>query len=286
AGAQAEIAAVSEIIRVDEQNLRLVQVSASAGRAAGTEVLAAEGQLANDRALLPPLRQQLDAARHALAVLVGHTPADWSCPDFRFDNLELPAELPLTLPSEWVRHRPDIVAAESQLHAASAAVGVATAQLYPSLTLTGSWSASAAGTAELFDPASRIWSVAAGLTAPLLHGGTLRAQRRAAIATFQAQLQLYRRAVLVGFGQVADALSALQHDAEAIEAQQAALEASTASLELSRQAYEAGQASFIDLLEAQRLFQQARLGLARVQSARFLDTANYFLSMGGDAVRH
>ncbi len=285
AGAQAEISAVQELIAIDEQNLRLVQQSAAAGKATGTDVLAAEGQLANDRALLPPLRQQLDVARHAVAVLVGRAPAEWAAPDFRIEAFVLPAEVPLTMPSELVHARPDILAAESQLRAASAAVGVATAQLYPSLALTGAWSANAAGTAELFDPAGRIWSVAAGLAAPLFHGGALRAQRRAAVQAFQASLASYRATVLQAFGQVADALSALAHDAEAVAAQQAALEASRASLELTQQSYQAGQSSFIDLLDAERRYQQARVGSARAATARLQDTAGLFLALGGDALR-
>jgi NodT family efflux transporter outer membrane factor (OMF) lipoprotein len=284
ASATEELAAAQDIIAVDEHNLQLVQIAVTAGKSAGTDALAAEGQLASDRALLPPLRQQLDVARHALAVLVGRLPAEWAPPAFSFANLKLPTDLPLTLPSELVRARPDIVAAEAQLHAASAAVGVATAQLYPSLTLSGSWTTTAGGPSNLFSADSDIWSIAAGLAAPLFHGGTLRAERRAALDTFAAQLSLYRQTVLAAFGQVADALNALQHDAEAVEAQQAALEASRASLELTQQSYEAGQASFLQILVTQRIYLQARLGIARAESERYLDTALLYLVLGGDVV--
>lgn len=285
ADAAEQLDAATEIITVDEHNLLLVQQSAAAGKSAGTDVLAAEGQLASDRALLPPLRQQRDIARHALAVLVGRPPAEWSPSEFHFSSLTLPVDLPLTLPSELVRTRPDILAAEAQLHAATAAVGVATAQLYPSLNLSGSWTAAAPGTAALFDGSSRIWSAASGITAPLFHGGTLRAERRAALDTLAAQLAQYRQTLLQAFGQVADALNALQHDAETAAAEQAALEASRASLELTQQSFQAGQASFLQILEAQRLYQQARLGIARATSARYLDTALYFLALGGDVTR-
>jgi len=284
ASATEELAAAQDIIAVDEHNLQLVQISMTAGKSTGTDVLAAEGQLASDRALLPPLRQQLDIARHALAVLVGHLPAQWTPPSFSFANLKLPTDLPLSLPSELVRARPDILASEAQLHAASAAVGVATAQLYPSLTLHGSWTTTAGSPSDLFSANSDIWSIAAGLAAPLFHGGTLRAERRAALDTFAAQLALYRQTVLAAFGQVADALSALEHDAEAVEAQQAALEASRASLELTQQSYEAGQASFLQILVTQRIYLQARLGIARAESERYLDTALLFLVLGGDVV--
>ena len=285
ASAAAELAAAEEIVALDEHNLELVQISAAAGKSAGTDVLTAEGQLANDRALLPPLRQRLDVARHSLAVLTGRTPADWTPPEFTFQSMQLPVELPLTLPSELVRARPDIVAAEAQLHAATAAVGIATANLYPSLTLSGSWTSTAEHTSDLFKSDADIWSIAAGLTAPLFHGGTLRAERRATIEQLAATLAQYREVVLQAFGQVADNLNALAHDAEALEAQHAALETARATLDLTQQSYEAGQASFVQVLIAQRLFQEARVGLSRAESARYLDTALYFLALGGDAIR-
>jgi len=205
-------------------------------------------------------------------------------PAFTFEDMKLPTDLPLTLPSELVRARPDILAAEAQLHAASAAIGVATAQLYPSLTLSGAWTTTGTSRSDLFSSNSDVWSIASGLTAPLFHGGTLRAEQRAAVQTFAAQLASYRQTVLVAFGQVADALKALENDAQSTEAQQAALEASRASLELTQQSYEAGQTSFLQVLVTQRLFLQARLGFARAQGERYLDTALYFLVLGGDVV--
>ena len=234
---------------------------------------------------MPPLRQRLAEARHRLAVLSGRAPAEWSPPAFDFAGLALPTDLPLTLPSQLVRARPDIVAAEAQVHAATAAVGAATADLYPNITLTGSWTTTSTSGSGLFESNGDVWSIASGLTAPLFSGGSLRAQRRAAIATLAAQLATYRETVLQAFGQVADTLNALQHDAEAMNAQQAALEASQATLDLTQQSYEAGQTSFLQLLVAQRLYQQARIGVTRAQSQRYLDTVQYFLALGGDAIR-
>jgi NodT family efflux transporter outer membrane factor (OMF) lipoprotein len=282
ASAAEELRATLDIVAVDEHNLQLVQISEQAGKSAGIDVLAAESQLANDRALLPPLRQTIAAAQHALAVLVGHTPAEWAAPAFTFNDMKLPTDLPLNLPSELVRSRPDVLASEAQLHAASAAVGVATAQLYPSLTLSGSWHTTGTSQSDLFSSDSDVWSIVTGLTAPLFHGGALRAEQRAALQTFAAQLASYRQTVLLAFGQVADALKALEHDAQSIEAQQAALDASRASLELTQQSYEAGQASFLQVLVTQRLYLEARLGFARAESQRFLDTALYYLVLGGD----
>ena len=131
----------------------------------------------------------------------------------------------------------------------------------------------------------RAWSIAASLAVPIFHGGALRAQRRAAVDSLAAQLAQYRAVVLQAFGQVADVLNALQHDAQTLSAQQAAFEAARASLDLTQQSFQAGQASFVQILDAQRLYQQARLGLSRARSARYLDTVQLFLALGGDAGR-
>jgi NodT family efflux transporter outer membrane factor (OMF) lipoprotein len=281
ASIRAQIAAIEDIIAVDRRNLDLVRTSFTAGRSALTDVLSAESQLTSDLTQLPPLRQQLSVAQHALSVLAGKSPAEWMPPDFELDRLDLPQELPVTLPSELVHARPDILAAEAQLHAASAAIGVATAQLYPDVTLSSSWSRTAPAIPQLFDPQATIWSIAASLTAPLFHGGSLEAQRRAAIDAFQAQLATYRDTVLQSFGQVADVLRALEHDAELLDAQTTALQTAQTSLQLTQESYSAGQASLLQVLDAQRLFQQARLGYARARAQRYQDTTQLFEAMGG-----
>ncbi len=143
-------------------------------------------QEANDQTLLPPLRQQLSTARHALSVLVGRFPGEWSAPDFELTEIQLPAELPISLPSELARQRPDILAAEAELHAASAAVGIAVAQTYPSITLAASTGFESVSIDTLFQGSSQIWSVVSGLSAPIFHGGALEAQKQAAIDAFQA----------------------------------------------------------------------------------------------------
>ncbi|SDC96045.1 efflux transporter, outer membrane factor (OMF) lipoprotein, NodT family [Paraburkholderia lycopersici] len=281
ASAREQLRAVQDIIAVDQRNVDLVEIERSAGKAARTDVLAAQSQLAADVALLPPLKQQLSAAHDALAILVGKTPAQWAAPRFDFDMLALPVAVPVTLPSDLVRARPDILAAEAQLHAASAAIGVATAQLYPSITLSASWTQEAGSMGPLFDEANGLWSVAAGLTAPLFHGGALKAQRQAAVDAFDAQLGIYRETVLAAFGQVADTLKALQHDAEELAAQRTALDAAQASLALSQESYKVGAASLLDVLQAQRLYAQARLGYAKARGQRYLDTAQLFEATGG-----
>jgi NodT family efflux transporter outer membrane factor (OMF) lipoprotein len=278
ASATEQMRAVQDIIAADQRNLELVQLSQAAGKSAGLDVLTAESQLASDRALLPPLQQQASAARHALAVLTGRSPAEGSAPRFDFSILVLPGDLPLALPSELVHRRPDIQAAEAQLHASSAAIGIAAAALYPSVTLNASFTSAAAGSGALFTHSSGLWGLAADLLAPVFDGGTLKAQRAAATDAYAAELGSYRQTVLLAFGQVADVLHALQHDGALLAAQRKALDAAQTTLDLTQQSYQAGQASFLQIIEAQRLFQQARLGYVRAQAQRYADSAQFFIA--------
>ena len=281
AAARAQIKAVQDIIKDDEENLRLVESELKAGEATQLDVESAASQLAADRTLLPPLRQQVSVARHALSVLLGRLPAQWVPPDFDIADFTLPPELPVSLPSELVRRRPDILTAEAQLHAASAAIGVATAELYPSINLSASFTLEALKTSQLFDPASQLWNVGGQLAAPLFHGGTLQAQKRAAVDAYDAALADYKQTVLTAFGQVADTMEALAHDAELLDAQRRALESAEASLRLVRTTYQYGNVGVLQVLDAQRLTEQARLGYVRAQVQRYLDTAQFLTAMGG-----
>jgi NodT family efflux transporter outer membrane factor (OMF) lipoprotein len=282
AGAREQLAAADAIIQADRQNLELVRLSVESGKGAPPDLLAAESQLAADQALVPPLRQLLATSRDALATLVGKAPSEWQMPEFDFTKLQLPADLPLVVPSELVHARPDILAAEAQLHAASAAIGVATANLYPSISLSASWTQQSATLGALFEEPNGLWTVASSLTAPLFHGGTLEAEKRAAVDAFTAQLATYRQTVLTSFQQVADVLQALKHDAELVQAQRRALDSASSSLRLAQESYSAGSGSFLQVLDAQRLYQQARLGYAKAKGQRYLDTAELFAAMGGD----
>jgi outer membrane protein TolC len=187
----------------------------------------------------------------------------------------------VTVPSELVRRRPDILAVEAQLHAASAAIGVATAQLYPSITISPSVVLQAVG-GPVSAP-SVIGSIAGTVVTPLYHGGALRAQQRAAIDAYESGLGVYRQTLLLAFGQVADILRALQHDAELLGSETAAVTASKASLELAQDAYAAGRGSLVQVLDAQRLYAQALLGYAHAKGQRYLDTVLLFEAMGGDS---
>jgi outer membrane protein TolC len=194
------------------------------------------------------------------------------------DDLRLAEYLPVALPSELVHRRPDISAAEAQLHAASATLGIATANLYPHFTLSA-----AIGEQGLLGggPSEVAWNIVGGLTAPMFHGGTLTAERRAAQDEYRAAFAAYRQTVLEAFSQVAAALQALGNDAAALSTQQHALESAGASLSLTRQAYAAGNAGYVQVLDAQRLHQQAQLGEVQADSQRWVDAVKLLLAAGG-----
>ena len=276
-----QISTAENLIKNDEKNLDLVQREFNAGKVARSDVLTAAAQLEADRTQLPALHQQLSVARHTLAVLAARAPGQWSPPDFDIEEFKLPEILPVSLPSELVRQRPDILAAEAFLHADSAAIGVATAEMYPSITLSSSLVQEALSLASLFRSASRAWDVGASADAQLSHGGALAAQRRAAIDAYNAELATYQQTVLQAFGQVADALSAIDHDAEMVAASQRAVEIAGASLALQRSSYAAGKTSVLQLIVAENTYSSARLGSVRAVGQRLADTAQLFIAVGG-----
>jgi NodT family efflux transporter outer membrane factor (OMF) lipoprotein len=277
ASIQAQIGVIQEVLASDGKTLELVRSARATGVASDMDVTTAQSQLDHDRTLLPPLRQELNAAQDALPILVGQTPADWSAPDFVLDRLGLPQNLPLTVPSALVRQRPDIRAAEARLHAASAAVGVATADLYPRFTI----SATGAEQGLIAGPAGAAWSVVGGLSAPVFHGGALKARKRGAEDDYRAAYAQYQQAVLGSFQQVADSLHALSNSADAVRTQQEALTSADAALRLTRLGYGAGTAGIVQVLDAQRLRQLAELGLVQARTQRYLATVRLYLAMGG-----
>jgi len=277
-----EIGAVERILAQDRENLQLVQTAYEAGSVARADVVSAESQLANDRTYLPPLRQDLNTARHALAVLLGKPPGNYAPPDFDLSQFTLPRELPVSLPSDLARRRPDILAAEAQLHAATAAIGVATANLYPRITLSATAGPQSTDLNQLFDSSKNAWSAIAALTAPVFDGGTLRAQRRAAIDAMRSRAATYQEVVLEAFGQVADRLDALDHDAEQRAAQTRALEAAESNLSFARAGFSVGNSGVLAVLDAERQSQQARVGYARAESRQYQDTVLLILALGGN----
>jgi NodT family efflux transporter outer membrane factor (OMF) lipoprotein len=189
--------------------------------------------------------------------------------------------LPVSLPSELVHQRPDILAAEARLHAASAQIGIATARLYPSITLSASLGTEALDPGHLFDPSGLIWSIASGLTQPIFDGGTRQAERRAALASFKASAADYQQTVLEAFEQVADVLQALTHDAELLAEQKHALDLALESVRLQRIDYARGGIGILNLLDAQRQYQQALQGEIKAEAQRYLDTTQLLVAMGG-----
>lgn len=279
---EAQIDAVEEMIADDEANLDLVRKANALGGATRTSMVAAQTQLEADRALLPPLKGQLAAARHALAVLVGKTPADWAAPEFRLEKMALSSQIPITLPSELVRKRPDILAAESDLHAATADIGVATADLYPKIGLSASIAQGSLKPEDLFSYDASGWNLGAGLTAPLFDGGALKARRQQAREAAAAASARYQQTVLTAFGQVADALSALAADDEAIAAQQRVAEQAEEHLRLAKLAYQNGGGGFLEVLDAQRSSHNAQSALARARGQRLADAVRLFAATGAD----
>jgi NodT family efflux transporter outer membrane factor (OMF) lipoprotein len=282
AAIRAEIETAEAILVDDRNNLDLARKAEQAGGEATGQRVSAQSQLAADEALLPPLRQNLAVARHALALLVGKAPADWTAPDFDLADLKAPGAIPVSLPSELVRRRPDILAAEAQLHAVTADIGVATAKLYPSLNLTASLTQSALSPDQVFTFPGTAYTLGVGLTQPIFDGGRLRAERKETIAARQAALATYEMTVLRAFGQVADLLQALAHDDEAIAAETRAANSAAAGLKLARAGYSEGGLALLPVIDAERTYNMARRELISAQAQRYLDTIQLFIATGAN----
>jgi len=282
ASLRAQIKALQEIIATEEKQLSVVERQFQLGAVSRTDVLAQRAQLAQTRAGLPALEKALSLNRHQLAVFAGRLPSEaGGLPEFTLEGLELPKDLPVSLPSTLVRQRPDIRSSEALLHAASAQVGVATANLYPQITLTGSYGSEAVKTGSLFSAGSGVWSLGAGLVQPLFHGGELTARRRAAVAAFEGAAAQYRAAILLAFQNVADVLRVLDDDARILAAQAEATGAASDSFELAQKQFQIGSVSYLTLLNAERRYREAQISLVQAQAARFADTAALFQALGG-----
>jgi len=277
----AEIKAIEQIISLLKEQVRITEIQEQAGTVPYSNILSLKSQVAATEATLPPLRQKLSQTEHLLATLTGHLPAEWTSPQVTFSDLTLPTNLPITLPSELVHQRPDILAAEAQLHSASAEIGVATAALFPSFTLKGTYGLNNTSIEDLFKNTSSFWSLGANLTAPLLHGGTLSAKRRAAIEGYNGAAANYRQTVLSAFAQVADNLQALEHDAETLRAQSQSLNTSEEALRLIQANYEAGTVSYLQVMVADNQYHQAKIGYLQALAQRFQDTVAFFVVLGG-----
>jgi len=276
-----QIVTTKAILKAQETQFALINRQFELGGAARISVLAQQAEVAVTRAALPPLEKELALTRHALAVLVGQLPGEGYVADFSLDKLNLPEDLPVSLPSALARQRPDIRAAESILHQACAEVGVATANLYPRITLSGSYGTEALHTHNLFSSPSIVWNIGAGLLQPLFHGGELTAKRRAAIAAFEEAAAQYRQTVLKGFQDVADVLRSLETDARTLKAQAEAETAARATLTLAETQFQLGAVDYLYLLVAERNYYRAQAALIEARAVRYADTAALFQALGG-----
>lgn len=277
----AQIEATQDIVRNQQTQQDLVSQQYRVGRVPYSDVLTLQSQLAATQATLPGLQQRHAQASHLLATYLGKSPAMADLPEIRLADFHLPTELPLSLPSELARQRPDILVAEAQLKAANAQVGIATAALYPRFALNASYGQNSLQLASLFNSANSLWALAANLSQPLFDGGTLRAQKRQTQALYQEALANYKQTLITSFAQVADVLRALENDANALRIQQQSSQYARQASHLVDLRYQAGKASHLDLLIAQRLDQQTRIALVQAQAQRYQDTAALFAALGG-----
>lgn len=278
-----QIQATEAILRTQDEQLHLARERVRLGQAAPDDVLALQTQVEQTRAGLPLLRKQLQQNEHLLAVLAGRAPDTGGLPTFTLEEFTLPSDLPLVLPSELVRRRPDIQAAEALLHAANAEYGVAVAKLYPQLNISASLGSQALSTGALFGGGSAVWSLIGQLTQPLFNPG-LPAEKRASLAAFDAAAANYQSVVLEALRNVADALRALDNDAQTLAALATADTAAQGSLESMRRQYVLGAASYIQLLTAQQQAQQNRINLIAAQAQRLVDSAALYQALGGGDV--
>ncbi len=269
---------LQDIVNDDQRTLDIIKRSREAGGASESDVASAESQLAQDRSLIPAQLQRRAAARHALAVLLGRTPESWSPPDFDATSGVLPTTLPLSIPSELVHNRPDILEAEAKLHAAIAQIGVAQAARYPNIDLTAMIEQQALEPQNLFNYSATSWTIAAGLTTPIFHSGQLLAKQRQAEAEAKEAFAAYQLTVLQAFAQVADILSSLAHDNQTYADQTRALEEAQKRVDMLRKGYELGGVSAQQLLDAQRNWARTRLALSQQGFSRVGDAALLLLA--------
>ena len=277
----AQIEATQQLIELQRQQLQSTQAQVRSGTAPYSSTLSLQSLIATNEALLPALQQKVSQAEHLLATLEGVMPADARLPDIRLTGLSLPENLPVSLPSVLVRQRPDILSAEAQLHQASADIGVATAAMFPSFSLTGTYGTGGSSTGSLFGSAGRFWSVGPSIDIPVFEGGRLWYGRQAAIDAYQQASANYRQVVLVSFAQVADVLKALEYDAQVLQKQAEAQVAAQEALRLLQANYRSGLVTYLELLVADVQLHQVNIAYLQALAQRHQDTVALFVALGG-----
>jgi NodT family efflux transporter outer membrane factor (OMF) lipoprotein len=281
ASLRGQISATEDIISAYREALDIYRRRLALGDVAGADVAAQEAALAQAETALPNLRKQLAQQRDLLTALAGRLPSDEIGQTFDLAALTLPQDLPVTLPSKLVEQRPDIKSAEGQLHAASAQVGVAIANMLPEITLSGNIGTTATQANQLFLPGNGFWTLAGDFAQPIFQGGELLHKTRAARANLEEAAAQYRSTVITAFQNVADTLRALQNDADAVQANLRAEQAAAASLAIARKQLELGDTSYLALLNAELTYQQAVINLIQARANRYADTAALFQALGG-----
>ncbi|HZZ31345.1 MAG TPA: efflux transporter outer membrane subunit [Phenylobacterium sp.] len=282
ASLRGQIAASREIIADDRRVIDMVRAAESAGGEAHAALSGGVAQLAEDEALLPPLQRDLDGARHQMALLAGKSPAEWTAPDFDFARITAPAEAPVSLPSQLVRNRPDIRQAEANLHAATAAVGVAVANQYPDIRLSAMLTQEAIAPGNIFRGDAAAWDILGGISAPIFHGGTLKAERKAAEADARIALARYEQTVLKAFVEVSDVLSNLGSDQQAIASLELANQAAESAAKDAQNALKLGGGPMVDVVQAQRTLSRARRALVEAQGRRYGDLVQLYAATAAD----
>lgn len=281
AAIRGQIAATIEIIRIQRRQLDLIKKQVDLGLAPAAAAVAQDSALAQAEAGLPSLQKQLAQQRDFLTALIGRFPGDGPVEQFDLASLQLPQDLPVSLPSSLIEHRPDVRAAEEQLHAASAQVGVAVANMLPQLTLSADAGSMAVQFAKLFASGTGFWSLSAGLMQPLIDGGTLIHRKRAAEAAYDQAAAQYRSTVIAAFQDVADVMHALLSDADALRASLRAENTSARSLEIARRQVQIGDISYLAQLSSEQAYYQAAFNLVQARANRYADTAALFQALGG-----
>lgn len=281
-----QVQATRQLIHLEKKSLGILRLRFEKGDASKLDVAAQQSQLAQTETDLPALVKQLAAARHALAVLVGAFPSEFAANGFVLDDLQLPENLPVSLPSQLVAQRPDVRQARADLHAASAAIGIASAQRLPQIQLTADAGSTALAISKVFASGTGFWGIAASLTAPIFEGGQLMHQERAAKAAYVEAAEQYRGTVLTAFQNVADTLVALDQDAKALQAAATAERTAKTTLGLSQLQLKHGYIGTFELLAAEQSYQQARIALVQAKASRFSDTAALYQALGGGWWHH
>jgi len=275
----AQVDEMESALRDDDEQLALSRERLRLGAASPDEVLGRQLQAEQSRASVPAQRKLLQQTAHLLAVLAGRAPGAGDMPRFALETFVLPSDLPLVIPSELVRRRPDIQAAEALLHAANAEYGVAVSRLYPQINLSASVGSQALSSGALFGSGSMVWSLLGQLTQPLLNKG-LPSEARAARAAFDAAAANYQSVVLESLRNVADALLALDNDAQSFAALATADAAARGALESVRRQYALGAASYVQVLSARQQSHQTRLALVAARAQRLVDTVALYQAVG------